>query len=155
MRRFGEAGNFPDKGLRKVAMKFTLAIAGLILAVFCLPAHAGSKAFSDGQEEARKDINSGAAKYLLYGEPMLSDRFLAEVLKKDYGVTLVVVGGCTVSAEARERADGYNKVMQEHLKVKSRKDIIAEAEAKARKLLKQENAKTEVVAKPGEVSPGR
>lgn len=100
-----------------------------------------SRAYRDGQEEARKDINAGESKYLLYGQPQAHDRLFAEILKEDYKITLVIVGGCTVAQDARDRADGYNKVMQGHLAEKWKKDVIKEAEAKARRQWEQEHAR--------------
>jgi hypothetical protein len=82
---------------------------------------------------------------MLYGEPQAHDQLFGEILKKDYKITLIVVGGCTVSEQARIRANGYNRVILDHLKGQSKKDIIKEAEGKARELWAQEHTKAEPV----------
>ena len=104
------------------------------------PLLAESKAYLDAQEEARKDVKSETIKYLLYGMPHAQDRMFASFLKKKYNITLVIVAGCIVTQEIRDRADGYNKVIFEYLKKKYKENVIEEAEEKARKQWEQENS---------------
>ena len=136
-------------------IKRVLTTTCLVLLVVCSLVYAESKGYLDGQEEARKDIKSGESKYMLYGQPQAHDQLLSEILKKEYKITLVVVGGCTVAEAARDRADGYNKVILDYLREKSKKDIIKEAEDKARKQWEREHAKAEPDASANGASPRR
>jgi hypothetical protein len=115
------------------------------LGVIGVASSAEGESYLEGQEQARKDIKATQIKYMLYGEPQAHDQLFGEILKKDYKITLIVVGGCTVSEQARIRANGYNRVILDHLKGQSKKDIIKEAEGKARELWAQEHTKAEPV----------
>jgi hypothetical protein len=93
-----------------------------------------------GPVEARQDIQTGKIRYLLSGQPQAHDVLFGQILKADYGITLVS-GGCTVSEESRVQAAGYNQVIHEYLKKMSKEDVIKEAEAKARRQWDKENEK--------------
>jgi hypothetical protein len=116
----------------------TLAVVtadnGVALRVFDLEPGASSPEDKDreGREEARGDIKRATLKYKRYGQPDGTDKLLGEILKADYGIALDIVGGCKVPEDVRQRADGYNKVLFEHMAKKGQKDFLAAAEKKAR-----------------------
>ena len=69
---------------------------------------------------------------------MAHDSLYKQVLKDDYGIDLLIVAGCTVSDELVENANGYNEIMMQEIKKRFGKDVIREAEEKARQQFEQQ-----------------
>jgi hypothetical protein len=76
---------------------------------------------------------------MMYGKPSGHDVSFGQILKADYGITLVHFG-CTFSKESRIAADGYNEVIHEYLKQKAKEGVIEEAQAEARRQWDREHA---------------
>ena len=91
-----------------------------------------AQANNAGQDEARKDIAKGQLKYKLYGQPSGTDRLFGDVLKADYKIWLDILAGCEVEADVKQRADGYNQVILDHLKAKGQAGVIQAAQKKAK-----------------------
>lgn len=99
-----------------MAIRISLIAVLLFSAVQCVgvpPRHGGDKmanpAFEKGREDAKKDLEAGKLVYYTVGAPAPWDQLWAEMLRKEYGISLRS-GGCIPDSEAFQRANGYNTV---------------------------------------------
>ena len=102
-----------------------------------------------GRAEAEADLKAGRARYFHIGLPLSADSQLADILLKDYGLTLVGLG-CVPVPPVGEHAKGYNETIIRELGQKFGRDFIQKA-------WKKDSALRQEAGKPkgpgGEVAP--
>ena len=94
--------------------------------------------FRRGQSEAEADLKAGRARYFHIGLPLSADSQLADILLKDYGLTLVGLG-CVPVPPVGEHAKGYNETIIRELGQKFGRDFIKKAWEKDRALREEES----------------
>ena len=85
--------------------------AARLLLPLCLCLLAGCAADA-GRREARRDLDRGHRELRVYGVMWPQDHEYALLLRESADTRFNRIAGCAIIAEARERADGYNEVME-------------------------------------------
>lgn len=65
-----------------------------------------------GKFEAHLDVMSGAFSIRTYGTSDGAIVQYRDILSNEFGIDVIVVGGCIVSRELQEKSRGYNDVME-------------------------------------------
>ena len=82
------------------------------------------EAFAAGRAEAEDDIAAGRLCVREYGKVVPWWPDAAALLKSEYGVDFVVVGGCITMRDVASKADGYNQRMMEEVQSRYGRDVV-------------------------------
>ena len=82
--------------------------------------------YERGKAEARADLKAGRPRYFYVGQPLSADSRLGDILKEEYGLTLVSLG-CVPVPPVGEHAKGYNEIVSDTLGQRFGQDFIKKA----------------------------
>ena len=94
--------------IRRYLLRFSFALATFILGAVCYSYFA----YYSGKLEAHFDVIRGKYSIRVYGTQDGAVVEYKEILSNEYAVEMIAVGGCLVSQEIRDKADGYNETME-------------------------------------------
>jgi hypothetical protein len=69
-------------------------------------------AYYGGKFEAHLDAMRGSYSIRVYGTQDVDEFLYYGILRREYDIEVVLVAGCIVSSELREKTRGYNEAME-------------------------------------------